>query len=286
MEQDKQQLNRVAKIRDELRRVIRKLKGYRSEFYTMSPLGLAKFLKIKSNLIRKGLYITDEMLELPEDQLINLLERQLRKVIDTEHDLETDYQILKLLTDAEQIDTEVLDKERPYIRKTVMSQEVTFKLVRSGKQFTLNGSANMRSYRVNVPSSWKIELPQSLLLELYDEAFGVQPLPNLNTLSGFVNFMFNRYQDYGAVKAVLEIELMYSSQLKVDVDDSLYNACIESGITGVGALVLAVLVESVLDGTVDEKDALSWLGEGVMSRKRIVRVFKYLLAQRTNSVDS
>lgn len=228
--------------REALKQVVQSLRESRSKIYDIEPDSLVQYIKLKANLIKQGYFITDEMLDLPLDQIVSLLERQSRINVE-DNTREADEQILDKLLN---LDTSIFDNERGKVRQGLLASKTQVEILQTGKQFSVVWGTTMQRCKVSIPVDWDIILPQSLLLDLYDKTFRdhVNPI-TLDHTFDFVTAMVRKFKDYALVRKALDLDELAGHKVEYsDVSQFTFKRLEEKGLKPKAALVIAILVEN------------------------------------------
>jgi len=73
--------------------------------------------------------------------------------------------------DVLKINEQTFDKEREILRDSVFNKKVTIQITKSGKNYHQKWNVSMTNLTVKIPTTWEIDIDQSLLLELYTKVF-------------------------------------------------------------------------------------------------------------------
>jgi len=250
--------------------MVKVLKDYRNHWYDLPIDKFTEFMKIKSNLIKDGVFVTDEMLDLPEDQLIALLKKQLQ--IDTKNNNVAEDS--KVLSKLMSVDIQGLNEDRMRIRKSLFGTNITLFLNRSGKSFNVNMSSNMQTVKVTIPVTWEINLPQALLLSLYDKTFK-DTLPHIdpNDIQSIVSVLSNRYNDYAVLRKLIALDYYVNRQNEHIIEDELGRQLEKLGLTGLSLITVYLIINMYKLRRINRKALFEILGR----RKRLAAVvFNYI----------
>lgn len=69
------------------------------------------------------------------------------------------------------VDSDAYEAERAILRDSLFNKKVTIHITKSGKNFQYRWNVSMTDVVVKIPTTWEIEIDQSLLLELYTREF-------------------------------------------------------------------------------------------------------------------
>jgi len=238
---------------EQFRELVERLKTYKDKWYSMSTLELADFVKIQSNLLKKGIVITKDMLDLPVDDLMRLIKYQLEYNKSTASDeVSKPYAGSEAeLRELTSIDYNVFEEERVNIRKNVLNHDVTVKLTCSGKNFSVKWTGSLSSCKINIPSEWNVVIDQSFLLSLYDKHFNMTPRPvvNLNSIYEYVRFLLERYKDFGIVKTIIDYDVEHSiDKILEELDRNAYDYFRSKGLGVSSSIVCCVIYEAITTG--------------------------------------
>jgi len=238
---------------EQFRELVERLKTYKDKWYSMSTLELADFVKIQSNLLKKGIVITKDMLDLPVDDLMQLIKYQLEYNKSTASgDAHTPYAGSESeLEELTSIDYNVFEEERVNIRKNVLSHDVSVKLTYSGKNFSIKWTGSLSSCKINIPSEWNVIIDQSFLLSLYDKHFNTTPRPvvNLSSIYEYVRFLLERYKDFGIVKTIIDYDVESNvDKILEELDRNAYDYFRFKGLGVSSSIICCVIYEAITTG--------------------------------------
>ena len=196
-------------LKADLKNLIKKLKYYHEKtIYKLDPEEFADFMRLKANLNQHGIIITSDLLNLPEDTLFNLIEKQLEL-----HSSAID----KLM----HLDTTLFDEDRANIRKSLFATNMTVQIKQAGKMFNVALSSNLQHLDIIIPSMWELRVSQTLLLNLYDKEFkDVLPRIDTNDIVSIVKNLIKRYNNYAQLKKLIELDLL-TNNIKSYLDEVL-----------------------------------------------------------------
>jgi hypothetical protein len=230
--------------------VAKRLKYYTSNLYKLSPIELAEFMKLKGNLHLKGVSINNEVLNTPDDILATYIQNCSNDGGDNMN--------LKQLLEA---DLDAVEEERVAIRKQLFEHDVRIRIVPTGGAFSVQWNKKLNTCRIQIPSSWTMEIDHSLLISLYDRDLSRTSIDTSNhSVNEVILQLFFELQDYALVKHRIQ-----QDNAKVDI----------------APFVMSALQNAVESGKIAYGQALEWIG---LHRRRLIMQFSNLQNAETLSV--
>ena len=259
----------------EVKQIVRKLKELHSNLYSLPIEDFTEFVRMRSNLLAEGVLITNEMLELPEDQLVELVKRQL-EIHGKERSVEEDSKILERLTN---VDLERFDEDRSRMRKSLFGSSVHVNITQSGKSFNVSLGTTMKSIKVNVPADWEVTLTQGLLLKLYDQTFkDTLPHVDINDIGSIISVLALRYQDYSTLRKLLDVDYESSRPDKAELDDTeLVRKLKKLGLTLQAIFVLTKLIDLYRLNKISMNGLLKMISRTGRTRRRLLVIVSSMI---------
>ena len=69
------------------------------------------------------------------------------------------------------VDSDKYDEERSIIRESLFNKKITIHIMKTGKNYQYKWNVSMSDLVIKIPTTWEIDIDQSLLLELYAKVF-------------------------------------------------------------------------------------------------------------------
>lgn len=79
--------------------------------------------------------------------------------------------VQKPIQEVLNVDASKFDEERSIIRESLFNKKVTIHIIKTGKNYQYKWNVSMSDVVIKIPTTWEIDVDQSLLLELYTKVF-------------------------------------------------------------------------------------------------------------------
>lgn len=282
----------------------RKIIHYWTNIYIISPVELASFVKIKGNLLRQGIILDEDTLNLPVTDLASWLERKLsnKSNFSTQCDNFTNDKNLDKLLD---IDTDVIETERQDIRRQLFKEEIKIRIRQSVKSFSIQCNKKMSVWDIRIPASWDVAMEQSFLLSLYDKTFHQKSTKEeseqdssvvvnqkefansmnasdklvktdmTDSISKYTSFIIAKHNDFALIRADLDVFLSEQKDLTtLELGDDVFGDDLPLS----SIIILKVLSDSIRNKTITKSLAIAKLGT---RRKRLINKLQdFLVAKK------
>ena len=278
----------------------RKLKHYWTNIYIISPVELATFVKIKSNLLRQGIVLEESVLNSSVVVIINWLNRKLNKTPDLafgNNKITPTSENLGSLLDT---DIASIEMERQEIRRQLFKENIKLRIRQSVKNFSIQCNKKMSVWDIRIPSSWDVSMEQSFLLSLYDKTFHKKntveseetaiPIETIDskskisnkktgkeqndTLINFINSIIEKHNDFALMRADLDLFLTEHVDLStLELGDDVFGDNLPLS----SIMILRVLSDRIIDSSMTKNTAFEKIG---LRRKRLVTKLEDFVSAR------
>lgn len=203
-------------------------------FQNLSVFDLTLYVNLKTNLLRTFKFVWQETFaSVPTEALVSSL------FLNNSNSIKNDVCSSNSLNSLMEVDTEIFDEERSFLREHFQEKKVKIIINQQGKSFIQKLTNKKSIFRMTLPTDWDIEIEASLLLDLYDKDF--KKPSNTNFYQKVIN-LFLEKEDYSLVKKAIEkkeisfnfspeeIELIWNSFQGLNFSTSLILCSLKIGI--------------------------------------------------------
>jgi len=274
----------------------RKLKHYWTNIYIISPVELATFVKIKSNLLRQGIVLEETVLNSSIPDIVSWLNRKLNKTPELAFDNNQITPTSENLDSLLNIDVESIEVERQEIRRQLFKENIKLRIRQSVKNFSIQCNKKMSVWDIRIPASWDVTMEQSFLLSLYDQTFhkknvveseeGSIPVeaidPSAKTskdvsndnLTNFILNIIDKHNDFALMRADLDVFLTENVDLStLELGDDVFGDNLPLSTI----MILKILSDKILDSSMTKEVAFEKIGS---RRKRLIMKLRDFVSAR------
>lgn len=263
--------------------IVSKIKSYYKRIYRLPPAELADFMKIRSNFLRLGAPLSDEKLEMPEEEIIKYLTNALNLTKQSDETVKPSINVQTSITEALSVDVSTINDDRTEIRKHLFNENITVVLERTGRVFNVGWNGKMNVCKVSVPSTWQINAPQSLIFDMSEKdanvfdnpnTYEIRTHPGLTKFGGYIYELLTRHSDFTIIKRIVEAEFDSANNVFIkNIDKRKMTKLKNKGFSEPVAALLIALAEQVEAKTFSEYYILNIFGY----RKRLTQELTNLL---------
>lgn len=265
----------------ELYNIIKKLKTYKNDIYGLKPAEMADFIQLKSSFIREGIVLNDDVLSKDTSEIVAFVNAQ-RANNDKTCAPDT---CADPIENALSADIRAMDKDRVQIRNFLLNDDMAVRMTRSGRIFSVQWNNKMTVCKINVPSTWDININQALLLDIYEKdckSPSMQVTETETTIktkfSSFVYDLLSRHNDYSIIKRIVELEFEDSEEAYIKgIDKRKLHRLKNRGFSVPVAALLISFADHVLNKACSSASIMSLLGY----RKRLTKEFNNIVSSAT-----
>jgi len=278
----------------------RKLKHYWTNIYIISPVELATFVKIKSNLLRQGIVLEESVLNSSVSDMVIWLNRKLNRTPElafNNNQITPNGANLDSLLD---IDVKSIESERQEIRKQLFKENIKLRIKQCVKNFSIQCNKKMSVWDIRIPASWNVTIEQSFLLSLYDETFhkkntveseedtisvesidSTLEIPNQQTadarnneLINFIDSIIEKHNDFALMRVDLDLFLTEHVDLStLELGDDVFGDNIPLS----SIMILRILSDKISNSSIDKNVAFDKIGS---RRKRLIKKLKDFISAK------
>lgn len=271
-------------IDKDIMEMVKKIKAYQSKIYKLTPLDLAEFVKIKSNLMIRGLILTDSLLSQPDDVIANKIMVAMRK---SDNNVDEEILFRSDINNLTNMDTSVIEEDRIAVRSQLFGNNIAAKVSQQGKAFTINWNNKMNICKINFPSEWKIDIEQMLLLKSYNSTFECKPTGTTRKVKEAVvdvkEVEDSIAEDTNSSIITSMIEMFPYTDIIASIENNEHNfdlpdehqSLLNEGYSKSTAIFISHAVNSLSDNSVSFDTVLSCM-EPVSIRKRVINTINNL----------
>jgi len=221
---------------------ILKMDIYESVNYIMNMINAKKIKKqteideIDSKIQDLIVNETDIQITKEDKDIIDALNKTTDNIDETIEDIELESNRDNILNfppipieDVLLVKHEKYEEERSIIRESLFNKKVTTHIIKTGKNYQYKWNVSMTDLVIKIPTTWDIDIDQSLLLELYSKVFNTLGKESksllLNTLSksltvcDAIEGISNTILDIENEDAIEDIISQGDIDSDVDIDD-------------------------------------------------------------------
>jgi len=278
--------------------IARKLKHYWSNIYTISPVELATFVKIKSNFLRQGIVLEESVLNSSVSNITSWLERKLRSTNFLSSNNIGDFPSNDNLDGLLNVDVDCIESERQEIRKQLFNEDIKVRIQQSVKSFSIQCNKKMTVWDIRIPASWNVNVEQSFLLSLYDKTFHKKeekPKADVtklepdsvdeelnekdltDSISKFTGSIIQKYNDFSLIRAELDSFLADKKNLTtLELGEDIFGDDLPLS----SIIILKVFSDKIIAGKIDKTDVFRKIG---VRRKRLLKRLEDFLSAKRSS---